>query len=96
MTPEMAGAVAACRGLFLTAPVSSTPGIAGDRLHVSMFRLGQARLSLAGLAEVPAYRARTEAACSLVIVPGPRSGRTASPSPLRSTCATSTTAMASA
>lgn len=68
ITPETARAVEACRGLFFTAPVSNTPKIVNDRLHVNLFRLGHARLALAGLGEDPEYYARAEAACPLLII----------------------------
>lgn len=68
ITPETARAVEACRGLFFTAPVSNTPKIINDRLHVSLFRLGHARLAIAGLTADHELAVHPEAACPLLIV----------------------------
>lgn len=68
ITAALAQAVRDCRGLFFTAPVSNTPKIINDRLNVDLFRLGHARLAVAGLAKEPALFARAEAACPLLIV----------------------------
>lgn len=68
ITPETARAVEMCRAYFFTAPVSNTPKIVNDRLRVNLFRLGHARLALAGRGEDAEDFARAEAACPLLIV----------------------------
>ncbi|WP_313352221.1 ATP-binding protein, partial [Paracoccus sp. (in: a-proteobacteria)] len=68
ITPDIAGAIEGCRGLFFTAPVSNTPKIINDRLRSNLFRLGHARLALGGMAGDLNIYARAEAACPLLIV----------------------------
>ena len=66
--PNLARAIEKCRGLFFTAPVANTPKIVNDRLHSNLFRLGHARLALAGLTRDPDAPVHPEAACPLLIV----------------------------
>ena len=53
---------------IFTAPVANTPKIVNDRLHSNLFRLGHARLALAGLTRDPDAPVHPEAACPLLIV----------------------------
>ena len=66
--PDIADAIEGCRGFFFTAPVSNTPKIINDRLRSDLFRLGHARLALAGMAGDLDTSCRAEAACPLLIV----------------------------
>lgn len=68
INPDFAEAVTGCRGFFFTAPVSNTPKIINDRLHVNLYRLGHARLALAGMTGDPFVVGKAEAACPLLIV----------------------------
>ena len=65
INPDLTRTVGKCRGLFFTAPVSNTPKIVNDRLHLNLFRLGHARLTLAGHFDTSVH---PEAACPLLIV----------------------------
>ena len=64
--PDIADAIEGCRGF--TAPVSNTPKIINDRLRSDLFRLGHARLALAGMAGDLDTSCRAEAGCPLLIV----------------------------
>ena len=66
--PALARAIEGCRGLFFTAPVSNTPKIVNDRLQSNLFRLGHARLTLAGLINNCDASIPVKTACPLLIV----------------------------
>ncbi len=68
ISPVLARSVEGCRGLFFTAPVSNTPKIVNDRLRSNIFRLGHARLTLAGLTTGNDTFITAETACPLLIV----------------------------
>ena len=65
--PTFAHTIEGCRGFF-TAPVSNTPKIVNDRLHLSLFKLGYARLAVAGVEDALGSKTQPATACPLLIV----------------------------